>query len=122
MVTVPGFLLRRLYVKKSLRNSPDGVRFELKNSLGSGYAKSMIPVEINGLSYPMENTTFEVDGAEVLFSTVTDEARFTLALNKAITVVVKGAHLNPGNHALSMGFIVPGLGQLKFNVKDEILP
>ena len=38
MVTVPAFLLRRLYVKKSLRNTEDGFEFELRNRLGSGYA------------------------------------------------------------------------------------
>ena len=36
MVTVPGFLLRRLYVKQSLANTEDGFQFELMNRLGSG--------------------------------------------------------------------------------------
>ena len=40
MVTVPAFLLRRLYVKGSLRNSDEGVQFQLMNKLGTGYAKT----------------------------------------------------------------------------------
>ena len=36
MVSVPGFLLRRLYVKKSLRNTAAGFEFQIKNGLGCG--------------------------------------------------------------------------------------
>ena len=38
MVSVPGFLLRRLYVKESLKNTDTGFEFLLRNRLGSGYA------------------------------------------------------------------------------------
>ena len=38
MISVPAFLLRRLYVKGSLRNAAGGFEFQMKNGLGSGYA------------------------------------------------------------------------------------
>ncbi|MFQ5873356.1 MAG: hypothetical protein ACE5JL_06105 [Dehalococcoidia bacterium] len=120
MVSVPGFLLRRLYVKGSLANSPEGVRFQLKNSLGSGYAKGMLPVSIDGQEYPLEDAVFIVDGDEVPFSSVSEEKPFTIAMNKVISVLVKGASLEQGSHKLGMGFVVPGLGKLKFDVKDSI--
>ena len=120
MVTVPGFLLRRLYVKGSLENVEAGVRFQLRNSLGSGYAKGMVPVALDGVEFPMEETVFAMEGTETAFSTVSDENRFTIALNKAITIVVKGAHLDPGPHKIALGFVVPGLGTLRFDVKDNI--
>ena len=120
MVSVPGFLLRRLYVKGSLTNSPEGVQFQLKNSLGSGYARAMLPVSIDGQEFPLEESSFVVDGGEVLFSSVSDDTPFTISLNKVITVLVKGASVEPGTHKLAMGFVVPGLGSLKFDVKDTV--
>ena len=120
MVTVPGFLLRRLYVKGSLSNSPEGVRFQLKNSLGSGYAKAMLPVSIDGEEHSLEGAAFLVDGAEVAFSDVTEANTFTIGMNKTIDILVKGASLGPGDHKVSMGFVVPGLGALKFEVKDKV--
>ena len=54
MVTVPGFLLRRLYVKGSLQNTEAGVSFQLKNSLGSGYAKGMTAVVLDGVECSMD--------------------------------------------------------------------
>ena len=120
MVTVPGFLLRRLYVKGSLQNTEEGVSFQLKNSLGSGYAKGMMPVALDGVEYPMDETFFSLEGSETVFSSVSDENRFTIAMNKTITIVVKGAQLDTGPHRIALGFIVPGLGKLGFDVKDKI--
>ena len=120
MVTVPGFLLRRLYVKGSLKNIEAGVTFQLKNSLGSGYAKGMTPVSLDGVDCSMDDTFFLMEGKETAFSEVSDDNRFTIALNKAITIVVKGVRLGAGPHKIAMGFVVPGLGQLRFDVKDKI--
>ncbi len=120
MVSVPGFLLRRLYVKGSLTNSPEGLRFQLKNSLGSGYARAMLPVSIDDLEFPLEKSYFIVDGGEVQFSSVSDDTPFTIAMNKVITVLVKGTSVEPGAHKLTMGFVVPGLGSLKFDVRDTV--
>ena len=120
MVTVPGFLLRRLYVKGSLQNTEAGVSFQLKNSLGSGYAKGMTAVVLDGAECSMDETFFVMEGNETAFSEVSDDNRFTIALNKAITIIVKGAHLDPGPHRIAMGFVVPGLGELRFDVKDKI--
>ena len=54
MVSVPGFLLRRLYVKQSLRNTSDGFEFELRNRLGSGYAHRLLPLTVDGNELPIE--------------------------------------------------------------------
>ena len=120
MVSVPGFLLRRLYVKGSLCNAPDGVQFQLKNSLGSGYARAMLPVALDEEEVPLDKAFFIVDGAQTPFSSVSEESPFTIALNKVITILVEGTSLEPGTHKVEMGFVVPGLGKLKFNVKDTI--
>ena len=44
---VPGFLLRRLYVKGSLRATETGFSFELHNSLGSGSVNEMRPLTLD---------------------------------------------------------------------------
>jgi len=120
MVTVPGFLLRRLYQKGSLKNTEDGFQFQLKNSLGPGYAKSMLPVSVDGEELSLEQCFFYVDDIETPFSSITEEAPFTIALNKLTTVKVKATPLEPGPHKVGMGFVVPGLGKLKFDVKDSV--
>ncbi len=120
MVTVPGFLLRRLYVKQSLRNTDRGIEFELRNRLGSGYAHRMLPLTVDGDELPLEGSYFVLDGAETAFSMVSKDRTFTLAMNKSITIQADGVKLDPGPHKIGMGFEVPGLGALKFDVTDIV--
>ncbi|MBM3945270.1 MAG: hypothetical protein FJ317_07280 [SAR202 cluster bacterium] len=114
-------MLRKLYVKQSLRNAGGGIEFDLKNGLGSGYAYKMQPVELDGIQAPLESTTFTLEGgAEVKFSDVSKENTFTLAMNKTLTIRVAGHTLTPGPHKIGMGFDVPGLGTLRFDFTDTV--
>ncbi len=118
MMKVPTFLLRRLYVKGSLRNTPDGFQFEMKNSLGSGYAKKLLPLNLDGADLPLEACTFQVDGSTTGFHEVSEEKPFTLAMNRAVVIGIKGPQLAQQAHKLSMGFEVRGLGVLRFDFSD----
>ena len=120
MVTVPGFLLRRLYVKGSLANSTGGFQFQLKNGLGSGYAYKLWPLRLDDEELPPEFTFFLEDGESVPFSAVSRENTFTLAMNKTIVIHAAASSLTPGPHKLGMAFDVPGLGTLRFDFTDVV--
>ena len=120
MVSVPGFLLRRLYAKGSLSNTDSGFRFELRNRLGSGYAYKMWPLTLDGSELPAESAFFVLDGRQTAFAAVSKENTFTLAMNKAITIRIEGTTLSPGPHKIGMGFDVPGLGTLRFDFIDSV--
>lgn len=118
---VPAFLLRRLYVKGSLRNANGGFEFDLKNSLGSGYAEAVLPLTLNGDDIPLAGTRFVIDGdAPIGFDEVSAERPMTLAMNKTVTIMVDGRSLPPGKHKIGMGFIVTGMGKMAFDVTDAI--
>ena len=116
MVTVPGFLLRRLYVKDTLKNTNDGFQFELRNRLGSGYALRVHPVKVDGVEVPIESTSFDLDGEAVAFADVSSKNTLALAMNKAIVIRVVGTRLDGGPRKIGMGFDVPGLGMLSFRL------
>ena len=120
MVSVPGFLLRRLYVKQSLCNTSDGFEFQLRNRLGSGYTHRLLPLTVDGNELPIRQASFLLDGNETAFADVSKENTFTLAMNKAITVRVRGHKLEPGVRKIGMGFDVPGLGTLRFDFRDVV--
>ena len=118
MLTVPSFLLRRLYVKGSLRNADRGVEFQLMNKLGAGYARRLLPLTLDGREVPMESCFFSVDGAEFPFYAVSNEVPFTLDLNRTTTITITGLTLSKETHRINMGFEVPGLGVLQFDFTD----
>lgn len=120
MPGVPAFILRRLYLKGSLHNREDGWGFKLKNTLGAGYARGLIPVSVDGVEIPMEQSFFDNEGAETSFTDVTDDKTFGLKLNREILIYFQGEPLEMGNRKITMGFIVPGLGTLKFDFNDDV--
>lgn len=120
MITVPGFLLRRLYVKGSLRTTEEGLAFEIKNSLGSGYARGMLPLTLDGEDIPMKDSHFTVEDREIAFTEVTKDMPFTLAFNRETTITAAGITLASGTHKVGMAFDVQGLGTLRFDFTDVV--
>jgi hydroxymethylglutaryl-CoA reductase (NADPH) len=118
MVTIPGFLLRRLYVKGSLHNTERGVEFSLLNKLGAGYARKLMPLEMDGEEVPLQQCSFSVDGEEVGFEAVSAETPFTLDLNRSTIIIIRDVNLSQGPHKISMSFEVAGLGNLQFEFTD----
>ena len=83
MPGVPAFILRRLYAKGSLQNTLDGWRFTFPNTLGSGYAKGLLPLRLDDLDeIPMERTSFENYGLIATFDQVNEENTFGLEMNR----------------------------------------
>jgi hydroxymethylglutaryl-CoA reductase (NADPH) len=120
-ITVPSFLLKRVYAKGSLKNNDSGFQFDLKNSLGSGYAKELFPLALDGQEVPKEKSFFILEGKEICFTAVGETTPFTLTKNKAATILVKGTKLNPGAHKLGISFVVQGIGKLQFDVTDTVV-
>ena len=118
MITVPSFILRRLYVNKSLRKTKSGFEFQLNNKLGSGYARKLLPLTLDDVELPLEQCRFTVNGQQVSFKDVSVENPFTLAMNKKTVIAVNGVNLSGGNHKIGMTFEVAGLGILKFDFND----
>lgn len=120
MISVPQFILRRLYVKGSLRNNNEGFQFHLKNSLGSGYGKELLPLTLDGKELPKEDSYFMLDDEKIPFSAVNDDNPFTLKMNKIATIMVHGVTLTEGPHKIGFRFVAQGLGKLAFEVKDLV--
>jgi hypothetical protein len=117
---VPAFLLRRLYVKGSLRALDGGFAFDLQNSLGAGYAEEMLPLTIDGEELSLDAVSFRVDGETLTFRQVGPGQPFTLAMDKLVTIAAFGRTLTDGAHKIGLGFVVTGMGTMQFEVTDAV--
>src|SRR4029078_12959308 len=93
---VPAFLLRRLYVKGSLRNENGGFAFDLKKLLGSGHAEQVLPLTVDGESIAVESAAFIVAGETIPFDAVSSQRPITLGMHKTVTITVNGQKLPRG--------------------------
>ena len=121
MTVVPNFVLKRLYLKNSLRNTSRGCQFALRNSLGSGTVTRFGGLEIDGVAHPLENL-FHVQPRGQLrpVLAITPEAPQPLAAGTQVTLLLEGVHLEPGQHTLRVSLETVELGKLDFKVSDAL--
>ena len=86
MPGVPAFILRRLYVKSSLTNTAGGWQYQLRNSLGSGYARQLLPLTVDNTEVPLESAGFDLEGKFTCFDEVDATNTFGLPMNKVIVI------------------------------------
>ena len=121
MVTIPNFLLRRLYVRGSLRNTPEGCAFALKNGIDTGTVTAIPRVEIDGVSYPAGVLAVHVPGEGTFPGTaITPQAPLSLGVGMTVTVRLTGMVLQPGEHTLKVQIQAQELGKVEIKVKDRV--
>ena len=118
MLSVPTFLLRKLYVRGTLRNTNTGMEFRLRNDLGSGYAEEMMPLTLDGRALPLESCFFANQDDTRRFDLVTKQDPFCLVLHSETSIIAKNVTLSSEAHRIELGFRVPGLGVLRFDFED----
>jgi hypothetical protein len=120
MPAIPGFLLKGLYVKGSLRNTDDGFEFQIKNEIQDGYMIRAMPLKVDRKPVPMKDSSFVLEGVEVMSSDVSEDNPVLMPKGKAITAKVRGMTLRRGRHTLEIASEAKGFGEIRFSISDTV--
>ncbi|MFX1368395.1 MAG: hypothetical protein ACFFAY_07345 [Promethearchaeota archaeon] len=117
---IPPSILKRLYVKNSLENKEDGFSFKIKNALANGTAVSMAPVTIDGTEYPLESTFIKSGDDEIVAAKVSGDNPAAIKVGVEVEIFVRGSALPNGAHKVGICFETKEIGEVAFEVDDEI--
>ncbi len=118
---IPSFLLKKLYVPGSFKNTPTGFQLSLRNTLAPGTLLGVSPLQIDGRDIPLEHVWFVVGAqAPVRASEIAPTAPSTFPLNLVVTFQVDDQPLAPGRHRVSVVFNTKEAGELKIDAEDSI--
>ena len=120
MPAVPAFLLKKLYVKRSLKNTDAGVELEIKNNLAPGTIVGGAPIAIDETEYPLTDTVIVSDQGERVLADVSKSAPLTFGINQSLVIRLKGVQLAPGSHKISIPVLTKEAGELRIEVSDTI--
>jgi len=121
MAALPNFILKRLYVKNSLANTPEGFEFALRNFVGSGTLVGIGGVDVDGKTRSAD--ALEVvppQGAERPGTSVTPGAPLALESGVAVIFRLRGGQLAPGHHALRIRLLTREMGMLEISAGDRV--
>ena len=119
-MAVPSFLLKKLYVKGSLRNTESGFELALKNNLAPGTLIGLGPLTVDETSYPPEAITMRGPQGEFRGDQDTGRSPLTFGLNDEVTVAVRGEPLAPGSHHIVFSVMSREVGRLEFDLADTL--
>ena len=118
---VPSFLLKKLYVKGSFKNTAHGFELALKNTLAPGTIIGLSPIAIDGSAVPLEKIWIAVgDATPVRASDISLDQPRSFPLNALVKFQVEGDTLTSGAHRVTVIVNTKEAGELKIDAEDSI--
>jgi hydroxymethylglutaryl-CoA reductase (NADPH) len=118
---VPSFLLKKLYVKGSFKNNPNGFELALRNTLAPGTLIGISPLKIDDRDVPLEKILISTnDAAPVRASDISPTAPRLFPLNALVKFQVEDQPLATGPHRLTVQVQTKEAGDLKLDAEDSI--
>ncbi|AUD05435.1 hydroxymethylglutaryl-CoA reductase [Spirosoma horti] len=118
---IPNVLLKQLYTRSSLRNTPTGFTFSLKNRLADAQFTGLTQVRIDGEAYPVDAFTLELDGQEAIrVSAISTKNPLKFPLRRKVTVQATAAPLITGRHTIELILQSQPFGRLTIMIEDEL--
>jgi hydroxymethylglutaryl-CoA reductase (NADPH) len=113
-------MLKRMYVKGSLKNKDDGFVFQVKNMIDSGSVSGISKLLVDGEERSLEGATVQIGEKEPRpVSGVSWSSSLYVGYGSTLTLYVPG-ELEPGEHTVTMKINVPELGQLSMPITDTV--
>ncbi|GAB3886160.1 hydroxymethylglutaryl-CoA reductase [Spirosoma agri] len=120
---IPNVLLKQLFTRNSLRNTPDGFAFSLKNRLSDARFTGLQRARIDGRDYPAEAFTLTPDGGEAIaVSAISAQQPLAFPLRRSVQVSAVAQPLAPGKHTLEITLHTQPFGTITLIVEDELQP
>ncbi len=119
-MAVPSFLLKKLYVKGSLKNTEKGFELALRNNLAPGSLIGLGPLTVDETSYPPSAITMKSGTMEWKGDQITSKSPLNFGLNVEVKIVVEGAPLTPGTHHVVFSVLTREVGRIEFDVTDTL--
>jgi hydroxymethylglutaryl-CoA reductase (NADPH) len=119
-MAVPSFLLRKLYVKGSLKNTDDGFEFALKNNLAPGGLIGIGPVTLDDTTIPPASITMRTPQGDFQGDQITSRNPLSFGLNVQVTVAVHGHTLTSGSHHVVVAVLTREVGRIEIDLTDTV--
>jgi hypothetical protein len=121
MPAIPPVILKKLYVKGSLRAEGDGFVFSLQNNIAPGVIHGFKGLTLDGKAVPMEQVSIvQPDGTVVPAGAISEQSPLLFPLGATVTLRVSGVPLGSGSHQLGIRVRVKDVGPLEIPVAAQV--
>ena len=112
-------MLKKMYVKDSLKNQGEGFVFQIKNTIDSGSISGLAKIAVDGEDRSLDGVAVTISDKTRQAKDITWSASLYVSYGAVMTIYVPGT-LTPGEHTVTMQVNVPELGRISMPVTDTI--
>lgn len=121
MPAIPPFILKKLYVKGSLRAEENGFTLDLENSIAPAVIFACTGLNVDGQSVSPAQIAITPSGDQSrAASDISAESPLPFPAGATITLRVAGQTLAPGPHELAIHVGVQDVGPLTIPISDTL--
>jgi hypothetical protein len=121
MSSVPVFLLKKLYVKGSLKNTAAGFELTIQNTLAPGTIVGLAPLKVDGVECPLAQTAVLLpNGTKLTISDVSVQSPLRFNVGDKVTIQVEGQPLPAGPHKITISPKTKEAGTLAIPAEDTV--
>jgi hydroxymethylglutaryl-CoA reductase (NADPH) len=117
---IPSMILKQLYTFGSLKNTPEGVRFSLKNRLSDAIISGLHQVKLDDAIVPRAAITIVLDDGKVLTPDQLAATPIDFPLRRSVDIVCQVPALELGKHKIEVKFDAAPFGALSLKVDGSI--
>ena len=117
---IPSFLLAKLYVKGSLKNTDTGFEFALKNIIDSTMLISIGPITVGEKSYESDAINMTFADKTYNGSELSRQNSVPVRMGVPITVSITGDKLVSGTQRITVAATTSDIGKIKFDINDTV--
>jgi hydroxymethylglutaryl-CoA reductase (NADPH) len=117
---VPSYLLKKVYRRGSLKNTPDGFELMLKNSLAPATIMGLSGLSLDGKTLATRAIRLHVGAKWLDASDITAATPLPFALGDLVTLRVEGEPLASGRHDLILSILTREVGRLDLPIGDNV--
>lgn len=117
---IPSFLLAKLYVKGSLKNTESGFEFALKNIIDSTMLIGIGPITVGEKNYEGEVVSMTADNRTLNGTELSRTNPVPVRMGVPLKVTVTGEKLAAGAQKISVTATTSDIGKIKFDISDNV--
>ncbi|MBL7063232.1 MAG: hypothetical protein ISS49_03350 [Anaerolineae bacterium] len=121
MPAIPPFILKKLYVKGSLRVEGGSFALDIKNTIAPATITAFTGLDVDGQAMDSAQVTVVPPGGDPRpMSDVSAQSPLLFPVGATVTLRVAGKTLEPGSHELVIAVVVREVGPLDIPVSDTL--
>jgi hypothetical protein len=120
MAVIPSFILKKLYVSGSLRNTGEGCQLQIKNTLAPATITGIGPVTIDGREYSPADVIVQRGNESLSAAEASATRPISFDINTVVTITIKNVTLTPGEHHIGLDVTSREAGRLKWDIADSV--